>query len=453
MRRARGILPLVLVLVGSAIALEAESAPNSPIFQNVEPHVEPKLELENWVLSQSHPFFGNTSRTWAETSGRFGLVFHWHEATIETGLLGVHTWGEDPYGTGNRVAGAPEGAGEQSTVPDFELDLAYLDVENVGGLPLRVTIGRQPLKIGTQFLIGDGVFDGFTRSTQQGVWHNPRRNFDAIRLRSSVGGFDLDGFVYRVDPTWDAGFGDDGVFGGAEASRKLDATGGTYTLGGFYRASHSNDDNDMIVLDGRGEQPIPWLAGAYVSGEATGEIGTCRSIFYCDRPGESMLEHAWHAEVGVRAKTRPLKPFFEAGYVYYSPDFTPIAYGFADWGKWYVGNQLDWLIYSSNAKIWRADLGFWPHEKVQARFLYVNTRQVAPTGDSRGGTVSDEFTWVLSWYPTKWLWAIASVGYSIPRRAFVESRLENPFEFVNENVAQVGSRESVDLLMAVGIHY
>ena len=33
------------------------------------------LELQNWVLSQSHPFFGETSRTWVETSGRFGLLF------------------------------------------------------------------------------------------------------------------------------------------------------------------------------------------------------------------------------------------------------------------------------------------------------------------------------------------------------------------------------------------
>src|SRR5258705_916283 len=52
------------------------------------------------------------------------------------------------------------------------------------------------------FLFGDGVYDGFVSSTRQGAYHSPRHAFDAVRIRSSVAGYAIDAFAYRVDPSW-----------------------------------------------------------------------------------------------------------------------------------------------------------------------------------------------------------------------------------------------------------
>lgn len=416
--------------------------------------IKPKGEIENWVLHQTHPFFGHTSRTWAETSGRFGLTLTAGTLTVEARTLGVHTWGDDPYGTGTPPAGTDRGGRSRSTAPDFELEHLFARVNDVFGLPVEVTVGRQDIKVGTLFLFGDGVYDGFSPGTQQGVYHSPRHYLDAVRIRAQAFGNDLDAFAYRVDPTWDSGFGDDGVLGGAELSRKLESIAGTYAGGVFYRSSRSNEDNDMLILDARIDQPLPWAGGSYFGGEAVGEIGKCHSVFYCNEPdGHTSREYAWHAELGIHADTVPLQPFAEAGYVYYSTDFAPIAYGFHDWGKWYLGNQIDWLLFGTNSRIVRTDLGLWPLATVQARFLYFNTREVTRIHETRGGTLSDEFTWVVSWFPTEWLWALVAVGYSIPRADFTRAEFEDPFLFVNSGAAGVADEASVDITTAFGIRF
>jgi len=427
----------LLLLLASAVEA-AESPPNAWW------RLKPKGELQNWVLSQTHPMFGETSRTWVETSGRFGLVFEAGIVTMEAGLIGVHTFGEDPYGT----AASP---------PYFELDQAYIRIAGLPGVPIDISVGRQNLTVGTQFLFGDGVYDGLVPSTLQAAYHSPRHAFDAVRIRASLSGFDIDAFAYRVDPSWDGAFGDDGILGGAEASRKIESLGGTYAGGAFYRASPSDHDNDMTILDFRGEQPIPerWLsiAGVYVAGEAAAETGTCRNPFYCTEIGEHVTEHAWHAEAGIRADTVPLRPFFEAGYVYFSPDFTPIAYGESDWGRWYLGNQIDWLVFNSNARVVRTDVGFWPLETVQLRLQYFNTRETRPSGASDGGTLSDEWSLIGEWFPNEWLWVNVLVGYSRPGDALAETGLVNPFSFVSDKAVAVGDEPSIDLVTAVSLRY
>jgi len=45
-----------------------------------------------------------------------------------------------------------------SAFPNFYLDQAYVQLDRASaGLPLKATLGRQHITIGTQFLIGDGV--------------------------------------------------------------------------------------------------------------------------------------------------------------------------------------------------------------------------------------------------------------------------------------------------------
>ena len=410
--------------------------------------------LANYGLYYSHAFFGRAERAWLETSARLATTFQYHAVTVRAGAIGVRTSGRDPYGTGTRPADAGPGAPRRSTEPAFDLDEAYVQLAKPGDVPVKATLGRQNLTLGSQFLIGDGVYDGFSAHSQQAVYHNPRRSFDAARLEWDAPGAHVDSFVYNVDPTWDAAGGHDGVLGGVDVSRPAAFTAGTYAGGVFYRASPSKKDNDMVVGDLRVEQHLPLLPDAYVSGEGAGEfLGTCRNAFYCTRVGQDMNEYAWHAEVGHRATGGAWKPFVEVGYVEYSKDFTPIAPGFSDWGKWYLGNTIDWIVFGTNTRVVRADLGFWPSATTKLRAQYFNTREATPSGTSTGGTLSDEVNLILEWYPTAWLWVNVLGGYARPGPALARSGLSNPFGFINSGADPVGTHDTLHAVLAVGVDY
>jgi hypothetical protein len=408
-------------------------------------------ELTNYFVSESSAFFGDDARHWLETSLRLDGTVRHKNFTAGISGLGIKTTGRDAFGTGTIPAGAPAGTNRPSTLPSFYLDQAYVQLDRIGGLPLKATLGRQHITIGSQFLIGDGVYDGFSTKTRQGVFHSPRKGFDALRVEWDVKKTHFDSFIYRVDPTWDGGGGRDGLLGGLDVSRTFEKSKGTYAVGLFYRSSRSNLDNHMTVFNVRGEQPLNLVKGLTVSGEFALEFaGRCRNAAYCTTIGQEMNEQSWHAEVAYEVKARALRPFAEAGFVLYSKDFTPIATGFSDWGKWYLGNQIDWIVFGTNTKIVRAQAGLWPTSTIKLRALFHNTRQVEHTGTSTGGSLANEVSFIGEWYPRENLWFNLSLGHSRPGDALAPSGLCNPFTFLNAGAAPVGTRNSLDVVFATG---
>jgi hypothetical protein len=248
-------------------------------------------EVTNYVISESSAFFGDRARHWLETSLRLDGTVKYKNFTAGISGLAVKTTGQDAFGTGTLPPGTPASTNRPSAAPSFYLDKAYVQLDRIGGLPLKATLGRQHITIGSQFLIGDGVYDGFSTKTRQGVFHNPRKSFDALRVEWDVKKTHFDSFIYRVDPTWDGGGRRDGLLGGLDVSRTFTQTGGTYAAGLFYRSSHSNLDNDMAVFNVRGEQPIKAVKGLTVSGEFALEFaGRCRNAAYCITIGQKMNE-------------------------------------------------------------------------------------------------------------------------------------------------------------------
>jgi hypothetical protein len=407
-------------------------------------------EITNYFVSESSAFFGSHGRHWLETSLRLDGTVRYKNFTAGISGLGIKTTGRDAFGTGTIPAGAPTGTKTPSALPSFYLDQAYVQLDRIFGLPLKATLGRQHITIGSQFLIGDGVYDGFSAKTRQGVFHNPRKGFDALRVEWDVQKTHFDSFIYRVDPTWDGGGGRDGLLGGLDVSRTFEQTKGTYAAGLFYRSSRSNLDNHMAIFNVRGEQSLKVFNGLTVSGEFALEFaGRCRNTAYCTTVGQKMNEQSGHAEIAYKAKTRA-RPFAEAGYVFYSNDFAPIATGFSDWGKWYLGNQIDWIIFGTNTKIVRAQAGLWPTSTIKLRVLFHNTRQVENTGTSTGGSLANEVNFIGEWYPRENLWFNVGLGHSRPGDALAPSGLGNPFAFLNAGAAPVGTRNSVDVVVATG---
>jgi hypothetical protein len=408
-------------------------------------------EITNYVISESHAFFGDRAHHWLETSLRLDGTVRYKNFTAGISGLAVKTTGQDAFGTGTLSSVATAGTNRPGALPSFYLDKVYVQLDRIGGLPVKATLGRQYITIGSQFLIGDGVYDGFSTTTRQGIFHSPRKGFDALRVEWDVKKTHFNSFIYRVDPTWDGGGARNGALGGLDVSRTFEQTKGTYAAGLFYRSSHSNLDNDMAVFNVRGEQPLKLIKGLTVSGEFALEFaGRCRNAAYCTTIGQKMNEQSWHAEIRYEAKTHALRPFAEAGYVFYSKDFTPIATGFSDWGKWYLGNQIDWIIFGTNTKIIRAQTGLWLTSTIKLRALFHNTRQVEPTGTSTGGSLANEVSFIGEWYPREKLWFNVSLGDSRPGTALAASGLTNPFAFLNVGAAQVGTRNSFDVVIATG---
>jgi hypothetical protein len=406
-------------------------------------------EFTNYFISESSAFFSDRKRHWLETSLRLDGTVNHKNFTAGISALAIKTTGLDSYGTGTSPASSPPGSMTPSTFPSFYLDQAYVQLDRIGNLSLKATLGRQHITIGSQFLIGDGVYDGFSTKTRQGVFHNPRKGFDAFRVEWDVKKTHFDSFIYRVDPTWDGGGRRDGLMGGLDVSHTFEQTKGIYAAGLFFRSSRSDLDNDMAIFNVRGEQPLNQVKGLTVSGEFALEFaGRCRNAAYCTTIGQRMNEKSWHAE--GEAKTLRLRPFAEAGYVFYSKDFTPIATGFSDWGKWYLGNQIDWIIFGTNTKIIRAQAGLWPTSTIKLRVLFHNTRQVENTGTSTSGSLANELSFIGEWYPRENVWFNLSLGHSRPGPALAASGLSNPFAFLNAGAAPVGTRNSFDAVFATG---
>jgi len=267
-----------------------------------------EAELTNYFLRETRAYFSPDARAWLESSVRLGAILHYRDVMFDVSGLAIKTTGQDPFGTGTVPAGSPPGTRAPGTLPALYLDRVYLQIAKLGSVPLKVTLGRQPIALGSQFLIGDGVYDGFAPSVRQGVYHNPRKGFDAIRLEWDFKGTHFDSFAYRVHPSWDGGTGRDGLFGGLDVSRTSGNGGGAFGAAIFYRSSRSGLDNDMALLNLRGERRLRRAKDLYVGGELVWEFaGRCRNSTYCTTIGQTMNEAAWHAEFGYVGDTVQFK--------------------------------------------------------------------------------------------------------------------------------------------------
>jgi len=449
-RSARGVLRLGwLWLLPALFCLAGPSAWAEPPATNSLWSFKPAASLEHYGIYQSNPFFSMDERHWMETTLRFGGKAAYGRLSLEAKGIGLKTTGRDPYGSGSAPAGAPPGAERVGLDPEWDVYTLYLQWENPEPYPWKVSLGRQPLAIGTQFLIGEGVYDGYHHDFAQAVWSTPRNWFDAARLQFDHDRTHVEGVLYRVHPTEDAAGFQTGYVGGFDVSHQFESIQGTYGAGVFYRDSESNLDNDMWVMAARFKQSLPKLREFYVAGELVAERGTGRNPYYVTVPDQDLHEYAGHAELGYEATQVRFKPAVEIGGIYYSSDFTPLATGFSDWDTWYLGNQIVWIVFGSNTRILRAKASFWPHEKLRLLALYNHTDLVS--GPS--GTLSDEWTLIADWYPTERIWVSFVIGYSKPGDALRSSRLSNFFSSLNSDAVPVGSHDSVDLILGFGLSY
>lgn len=102
---------------------------------------------------------------------------------------------------------------ETSTNTDVDLDLAYLKIKDFLGYPLTFTVGRQNLKFGTGFIVGDPDTD-FSTSSASPLYHiadslSLRKGFDALRITWELEPFVVDLIYSLIDEGSSTSINDD----------------------------------------------------------------------------------------------------------------------------------------------------------------------------------------------------------------------------------------------------
>ncbi len=169
MRSIKYLLTAAAIVVGMSLAAHAE-------LQNVE--VGGSLRIRgNYFDGKANAIINNSA--WVEQRTRLNVKADFtDEVTAFIEFDHYHNWGEDfrsDYVTGLDFRGTG----------DVALYQAYIEANDMWGVPLRARIGRQELAFGSQFMIG--VND--TASGFAGL------SFDAIRLT-----YDTD--MFSVDAVW-----------------------------------------------------------------------------------------------------------------------------------------------------------------------------------------------------------------------------------------------------------
>lgn len=97
MRRTAARLSVAFALLIPAVGYSQDAAART---------VRPIGSVTSYLLSNSHPFFGDGRRGWAEVSATGGASLTTGRPTLELVGLAVRTLGTDPYGTASTaVAG------------------------------------------------------------------------------------------------------------------------------------------------------------------------------------------------------------------------------------------------------------------------------------------------------------------------------------------------------------
>lgn len=253
------------------------------------------------IVSAIRAFDGGGSEglAWVEQRTALHVSAHFTDhARTFVEFDSISDWGTDFRS--NYITGG-DGAGGA----DVDLYQAFIEADQIGGLPLRFRLGRQELKLGNEWLVGNQF------------WFDPLTylSFDGARLTFTPEGLELDAFWMKLNENL-RGFGD----GDAEL----------YGLYGTYTGLEHTEFNLywLLVRDGAEFEDTNGLLG----------LELLEDFFGVDDYGTSTV-HTLGARVAGTAGAVDYEA--EIAYQFGEADavgatFAPFAYGDndADYGVW-----------------------------------------------------------------------------------------------------------------------
>jgi len=341
-------------------------AQNTFIGENVDDWVEQAIEFG--VNGQKNLFGGTAFGTWT--------------------MLQTKTYGDD-------ASGLTVGYHDPS---DFRTDLGYVGWQTGEGFPdsdtdgFSVQAGRFDYNIGSGFLIHDGSGDGGERG---GWWLGARTSFkSSVLARFKRGPLLAEGFFLKNAPR---SGGATGKASGGNLEYEFESLdlklGATYI---FVEDSGSTAFDDFNATAIRAEWQTPWK-GLGFEGEFVEE-------------GKASDGEGWFARAKYQWEDVGWTPELSYRYTHLSGDdpdsqknerFSPIAYGFTDWGTWYQGEIAgEYILENSNLNSHQLRLQLFPSDSLALSVFYykflLDEKQVFgdPVSDDDFG---DEVDVTLDW--------------------------------------------------------
>lgn len=336
-------------------------------------------------------------------------------------------WGDNYAGSWYSLGAVPN-----VDANDVNIDLAYITLNNIYGYSADLRIGRQELKCGEGFLIGDGVNDIYVNVTGKTFAYvrGPRKAFDAIRLTSRYESHTLDLFTAKIEETYGGAtvfpfyvYNDADVYGVNWNYNAGDR--GIYDVGLFHTVQNVNaydniskvkGDNTTTALALRGEIAIPVASTLKLKGEVVKQWGEVANVGPSGSDVKKVKRDAWGGYVeGEYAFETTYEPYVGLGYIYLSGDKKnkKVSTDPLDPGKWEgfdpmftsetYGEIADFVYGGgrmTNAKIWKVSAGLNPVEKLNVDLTYytIDTAEKVWTGTEYANkNVGDEYDLTLTY--------------------------------------------------------
>ena len=187
-------------------------------------------------------------------------------------LLNERNWnGESTtgYSSNRNIAGTGSFGGDNNKELQVDLDLAYVTLKEFLYSPLTISVGRQELHFGNDWLIGDpdtNVWSGKTSLAEGDM--SARKSFDAIRATLDYNPLVIDAMYAKIAEN-NVTVNDDTTLYGVNAAYAMDKN---TNLEGFFYAKVTGAKTAPVTHTD-GTAGAPWLAGVKQKADEVYTVG------------------------------------------------------------------------------------------------------------------------------------------------------------------------------------
>jgi len=268
-----------------------------------------------------------------------------------------------------------------------DVELAYITIQDIWGYPVTARFGRQEIKFGEGFLVGDGynyarqqniaptateensseVVFPLSRNSQT-LYYNKswRKAFDALRFTVDYDPYTFDLFTAKIDEGAYANADDTDLYGAVLHYDYMDI--GQYELGVYLE--NGDNDREIWAVSLRGESEVPAFPGLVLKGEIVPEFGDAAEDVDQDALG-------WYFGAYYFFENE-YEPYVGAEYIVMegddnlTDDENEVFYPFYEdevYGE--INEVASWGL-NTNLNIIKVAAGFKPTETIAIDFKYYN---------------------------------------------------------------------------------
>ena len=384
-------------------------------------YLQATFQAEFAVFTQGNSWFGNSEGVLGETSD------FWWETLLRPGIEGSFTLtrSQQVYGRvdatqANSGAGIdPDGTNlGMGAVNDLRIEKAYAGwrsgtlLSTLGDDFLDISFGRQQYIAGNGFLFYGQGGAGFNRA----AWYiGGRRSAQyAGIVRMKTGNWSGDLLYLEADDIRKTST----RAGGATMDYAFDTLA---KIGGGIYATESDlpQRDDMHIFDLRGSinpfarsAALPTLQPLKFEAEYVGE----------DKADDLAAGHGWYIATSYQWDQIPWQPVLTYRYASFNADYSPLFYGFTDWGSWFQGEIIgEYVLANHNLDADMIKLKIQPLDPVTMHLIYYRfTLHDAAAAGLASDDYADEVDLIIDWKVNRHL-SLSMVGaYAEPGEAAVQ---------------------------------